>query len=199
MMVSMTIFTVLMVAGMGALLSALQQNKASQNMQTAMNNINFIMEDMSRNIRLGSNFHCQTGGETDFLPSSSTVYPWNCYETSAGGSGNSYKLTFNDTNNTPISYVFSYTGDPDHPNAYQIYKDKYTTDGTNVIASSNELTPSSVVIDLSRSGFTVRGAQNGDGQPLVTIRISGSVSYHGIKSTFSVENSVSPRALDPNN
>ena len=184
-MVSMTIFTVLITAGMGAILQAMQQHKAAENMRTAMDNLNFVMEDMARNVRLGSNFHCQTGAEPTYL-SGSTVAPQNCF-------GTSNQLVFNALDGTPISYTITR---PDVTPANQIVKQTNTASAT---PYSENLTPANIQMDYFRSGFTVRGAESGDGQPSIVIRLAGTVSYEKVVSLFAIETTVSPRSLDANN
>ncbi len=56
--VSLAIFTVVAVVAVGAFLKIIDANKKAQTLQTAMNNINFALESMVREIRVGSNYYC---------------------------------------------------------------------------------------------------------------------------------------------
>lgn len=59
-MVATTIFSIVMVASMGALLSIVGVNRTSQSLQSVMNNLNFALESMSREIRVGSKYDCSS-------------------------------------------------------------------------------------------------------------------------------------------
>jgi len=56
--VSLGIFTAVMFIATGALLSIINVNKKAQAQQSAINNINFALENMARNIRTGSHYIC---------------------------------------------------------------------------------------------------------------------------------------------
>jgi len=57
-MITISIFFIVVVIGMGAVLNANLLHNKSQNMRSIMDNLNFIMEDMSKNIRTGYNYRC---------------------------------------------------------------------------------------------------------------------------------------------
>src|SRR5690349_21503437 len=65
-MISVALFIVITTVGMGALLNGNLLYQKSQDMRAIIDNLNFTMEDMSRNLRTGYNFHCFTG--TDSIP-----------------------------------------------------------------------------------------------------------------------------------
>ncbi len=181
-MVSMTVFTVLVTVGIGAVLNATSQYYTASNMRALMDNLNFVMEDMSRNIRTATAVHCATGvgsyldGATgDFIPQSCATTPTN-------------RITVAAVSGTNITYAISPIGVP-IPN--RVFKIVGETGADQVI------TPPEVIIDPLKSGFTVRGAEEGDGlQPMVTIRLSGTVRYKNIDSPFSIQNSITLRPLD---
>jgi len=58
-MVSVAIFVILMVMGIEAVLNANLSHQETQGLRTIIDNLNFVMEDMSRNIRLGNSYHCE--------------------------------------------------------------------------------------------------------------------------------------------
>ena len=62
-MVSLTVFTVVMVISMGSILSVLDDNHKSQTMRAVMDNLNFTLEGMTRTIRFGENYHCGSSGD----------------------------------------------------------------------------------------------------------------------------------------
>lgn len=65
MMVSAALFAIVMLIGVGALLSLVDANRKSQALNSVMNNLNFAVESMSRNLRVGINYNCgsATGGD----------------------------------------------------------------------------------------------------------------------------------------
>jgi hypothetical protein len=75
-MVSVTIFSIVMVISMGALLSISGSDKKAESIKTVMNNLGFALDSMSRSIRTGTLYHCGSGSsdctngsaEIDFLP-----------------------------------------------------------------------------------------------------------------------------------
>ncbi len=64
-MVSVTIFSIVMVVAMGALLSVSAADKKAETLKTVMNNLNFAIESMSRTIRTGTTYDCGQGTNTD--------------------------------------------------------------------------------------------------------------------------------------
>lgn len=63
-MVSVAIFSVVMLIAVGALFSIMDANRKSQALKSSINNLAFALENMSRQIRSGSNYHCGVGALT---------------------------------------------------------------------------------------------------------------------------------------
>ena len=61
MIVSVALFGIVMLVAVGALLSVVAANRQSQAIKTVINNLNFALESMSRNILTGSNYRCPSG------------------------------------------------------------------------------------------------------------------------------------------
>lgn len=59
MIVAIGIFTAVMFIAIGALLSIVGLNKKAQAQQSAINNLNFALENMARSIRTGSSYRCE--------------------------------------------------------------------------------------------------------------------------------------------
>lgn len=57
-MVSLAIFSIVVLVATGALLSIINANKKTQALKAVVNNFNFALENMARNIRVGKNYHC---------------------------------------------------------------------------------------------------------------------------------------------
>lgn len=61
MLVSVSIFSVVIVVAVGALLHLARASDRSHAILTAINNLDFAMEQMSRTMRVGNNFFCSNG------------------------------------------------------------------------------------------------------------------------------------------
>jgi len=60
-MVATTIFTIIMLMGIGSLLVSSNSAKAAQKLRIAVDNVNFAMESMTRDLRTGTYYYCGTG------------------------------------------------------------------------------------------------------------------------------------------
>jgi prepilin-type N-terminal cleavage/methylation domain-containing protein len=180
-MVSMTIFTILITVGIGAVLNATSQYYIAANMRSIMDNLNFVMEDMSRNIRTATAVHC--GGSPGSHIGGSDFIPASCATTPSG------KLVVATISGENITYAITPSSFEASPN--RIFK----TVGD--AGPEQAITPAEITVDFMKSGFTVRGAEPGDGiQPDVTIRLAGTVRYKNIDSPFAIQNSITLRPLD---
>ncbi len=199
-MISVSLFVIITTLGMGTLLNAHAVYKKSQDMRSIIDSLNFVMEDMSRNIRTGYNYRCfygvaaETGIPTTDPEPSSLGAPRNC----ASGWGIAFEYAYGDNTENdvptpdPIDYgdqwIYYISGDG------KLFK---STDGPYVEASFTQLTPDEIFIDPATSFFIVEGAENTDTlQPLVTIRLVGTITYKNVVSPFTLETSVSQRILD---
>jgi prepilin-type N-terminal cleavage/methylation domain-containing protein len=59
-MVSLSVFIIIMTVSLGSILSILEANDKAQTKKTAMDNLNFALESMSRTVRFGTNYYCGT-------------------------------------------------------------------------------------------------------------------------------------------
>ncbi|MBP9711765.1 MAG: hypothetical protein KBD55_01905 [Candidatus Pacebacteria bacterium] len=184
-MISVSLFLVIVTSGMSALVNANVLHRKSQDMRSIIDNLSFILEDMSRNLRTGYNYQCFSSGQS--LTPATLGVARDCadgwavaFESSTGDK---------DTYNDQWSYYFS--GD-DENSFGRIYK---SIDGANTYT---RLTPEEVDIDQI-SGFVVKGAPDSTTdtlQPIINIRIVGTINYRNISSPFSLQTSVSQRVLD---
>ncbi len=62
MIVSLAVFSIVAVVALGALMKIISANRKAQTLQSAMTNMNFVLESMSREMRVGSRYVC-VGGE----------------------------------------------------------------------------------------------------------------------------------------
>jgi prepilin-type N-terminal cleavage/methylation domain-containing protein len=170
MMVSVSIFIVIMTVSMGALLGVYAANRKFEALKTVMDNLNLSVESMSREMRFGTAYHCDTAGG---LTSVST--PQNC------PSGNTAMAFLDEDGTTRIVYEI---------NGTEIDK---STDGglTYVPVTAPEITITSL-------NFYVTGATPSDSfQPKVLIKISGhSGTTADSQTSFTLQTLVSQRSLD---
>lgn len=179
-MISISIFLVVIMYGMGSLLNAHLLHRKSQDVRSILDNLNFVIEDISRSLRTGYNYQCFTS--SDSLSPGALSTPRSC---SLG-----WAIAFETSEGDPDSYndqwVYYISGDG------KIFK---STDGAN---SFIQLTPDEVVIDTI-SSFSVLGAEPPSAntqQPLVLIKLIGSITTRNVITPFSLQTSISQRLLD---
>ncbi len=196
-MIAMTIFTVLVTIGIGSVLSALNQHYVTSNIRSIVDSLNYTVEDMSRNLVTASEIRCVTSsndfpypgyivtGTDTSSPATNDVIPASC--PTAPYSTN--KIIFKSVDGTNVTYVITPPSADNNPNSVlKLIGDTGT---------AQVITPPEVTIDFTKSGFTVIGAESGDGlQPRVTIRLAGTITYKAITSPFSIETTVTSRQLD---
>ncbi len=62
MMTAVAIFALIMTISMGSILGIFDANRKSQSLKTIIDNLNFTLDTMSREIRFGKNYHCENVG-----------------------------------------------------------------------------------------------------------------------------------------
>ena len=190
-MISVSLFLVIVTISVGALLNANLVHRKSQDMRSILDNLSFVMEDISRNLRTGYNYHCFRGG--DFIPvfTSPLVSSPNSCGDDQGGWAVAFEFPNGSTTNHDDQgvYVIDSTG--------KILK---STQGPYSSSNFIQLTPDEIVIDPSASGFSVLGAESSlffdEQQPLINIRLVGKIVYKNIDTPFSIQTSMSQRLVD---
>lgn len=166
-MVSLSVFIIIMTVSLGAILSILDANDKAQTRKTSMDNLNYALESMSRTIRFGTNFYCGT----------TSTNPPPANDCASGAA--SFSVRSSDGN----LVVYSLSNG-------QIMK-SVNGGATNALTSS-EITISRVMFYV----FNSTGWPD-QGQPRVLISISGTVGNKvSTQSTFNLETTVSQRKLD---
>ena len=182
-MIAISLFLVVVMIGINSLLNASVIHQKSQDLRSIVDNLNFIMEDMSKNIRTGYNYYCITGGDTlsNVATTKSGSSCWGIAFESATGSTS-------DANDQWVYYI----------SGGKIFK---STQGPYVASAFVQLTPDEVVLESSPTiaGFSVLGAEPppaNSQQPFVIIRLVGKITYKNIVSPFSIQTSASQRLVD---
>ncbi|OGI85720.1 hypothetical protein A3A05_03145 [Candidatus Nomurabacteria bacterium RIFCSPLOWO2_01_FULL_41_12] len=185
-MISVSLFLIIIMAGMGALLNANLLHQKSQNMRSIMDNLSFIMEDISRNLRTGYNYHCFVSG--DVIPGTTSPVvstPKSC----ANGWGIAFESANGVSSNNDDQWIYYID------NTGKIFK---STAGPYAASSFIQLTPDEVVIDQI-SSFAVLGAEEvavDSQQPFIGIRLVGKITFKNVVTPFSLQTSISQRLID---
>ena len=173
MMIAISVFLVVIIYGMQALLNSYNVHKKSQDMRQVIDSLTFTLDEMSKNIRTGYNYHCIEEGNNSPLED-----PLSCRD----GVGIYFKSTKSGNIESNLGYFISDSA---------ILK---IVDPIN--NAPIKLTPDEVKIDISKSGFSVLGAKSPDDgdkqQPFVIIKLTGTIK----DTPFSIQTSVSQRLID---
>lgn len=186
-MIAVSLFIIIVMAGMAALLNANVLHRKSQDMRSIIDNLSFVMEDMSRNIRTGYNYHCLNAKSGSSLTVASVSNPQDCDV----GWGIGFETAEGDVSNHDDQWVY-------YIDSGKIFK---SVDGPSNFSNFVQMTPDEVFIDGTLSEFDVLGSEpplNGDyNQPFVTIKLVGSIKYkEDVVTPFTLQTSVSQRAID---
>lgn len=196
--VSLAVFAIVAVVALGALLKIIDTNKKAQTLQSALTNLSFSLESMSRQLRVGSVYDCEPDGTVTLIPID-TVTPKSC------PIGNGQMIIFQSsqilttgaqTCNPYIAYRFLndsvYSGSP------LLLEEAEQTDCTdNVLGDSKSafapiISPNNVTLSSYELGVTYD--QNTSPFPEAYIRLSG---YAGVrekdKTYFDLQTAVSAR------
>lgn len=184
-MISIGLFSVIMIVGITAILGVNNTYRKSRTMRSAIDNLSFVMEDMARNIRLGSSYRCLN---------SSNISPIDIEDAldSPGGvscKGIALEPFWNPIRNDPGDQIIYYIDGGEE----SIFKSLEGDLSTSLPMNSADLR-----IDASTSGFTIFGATTDiDGeQPSVLIILNGTVDVGGNSTAFNLQTTVSQRLLD---
>lgn len=184
-MISISLFMVIILAGMSALLNASAVHQKSQDVRSIIDSLSFIMEDISRNIRTGYGYRCFVTGDT--IPSITSALmsaPKSC----ATGWAIAFESDTGNTENHDDQWVY-------YINNGNIYK---ATAGPYAVENFTQMNPPEVVIE-SASSFSVLGAEAPLGdlqQPLIIIKLSGTITFKNVVTPFILQTSVSQRFID---
>jgi prepilin-type N-terminal cleavage/methylation domain-containing protein len=187
-MISIGLFTVIMIIGITAILGVNNTYRKNRSMRSAVDNMSFIMEDMARNIRLGSRYRClnSTG---DIAPTTleDPLDGLNC-------AGIAFEPFYNPipgeeenlATADQVIYLITQEGD--------IFKG---IEGANFVDTALPMNSIDLKIDTDRSGFTISGTGDTDNeQPAVLMRIAGTASTGRNSTDFNLQTTVTQRLLD---
>lgn len=175
-MVSISIFTIIMVTGVGALLSITRSYQVAKEESATLNAVHFALDSMVRDIRIGSSYYAD---EYAPLEGYTDEYQY--------GDDESYELTFRGINERGVIY---YKFDPSSEGSY-LTRTQYVDGETNTASMLTDFEG----IELENALFRVVGSDPNDTiQPSVFIYLRGVDEESG--SDFVLQTLVSQRNPD---
>ena len=178
--VAFGMFSVIMVIAVGSLLSLIEANHKAQAQKTVVNNLHFALENMSRNIRTGSNYHCGDESVT------SVTIPQDCQTTPAT------QLVFKERDGGYVLYTLE-------NETIKRSKNQSAID----LLLQEKIPITAPEIQVEHLNFYVDGADNtldsgsNKKQPRVLIVLKGSMQGKSkVISRFDIQTLVSQRGLD---
>ncbi len=175
-LVAITIFAIVMMIAVAALLALVDGSRKAQALESVMNNLNFALENMTRSIRVGTLYHCQTTN----TPSSNLQTPQDC---TTGGVLLAFEGATGDTTTNSDQIIYRLNG---------AQLERSTDGGGTFIAIT------APEVNIQSFAFYVSGTTRGDGQQprvLMTIRGIAGVSPK-VQTPFYLESMASQRLLD---
>lgn len=181
-MVSTTIFSIIMIVAIGSLVTTLGIAKNYRALNFAMDNVNFAMESITRSIRMGTNYYCVKEGD-----SINMVNNDNATQDCQIAVNQAERGTF-------IAFI---PQDYDGTNRVG-YKLARKNDGINyTIERCDGNTCISIVssdVNIEKLNFIVKGSNPDDGiQASVYILIRGNIVIRGVKNSFAIQTMASQR------
>ena len=187
-MIAISLLLVVTITGMGALLNANLIHEKSESTREVMDSLSFIVEDISKNLRTGTNYHCINDGNF-------TVNNLIISKSCASGGGIAFENGLGNPSITTDQWIYKIES-VDGIQPYNIFK------SVDSGATWVQLNPTEVEIDPT-SSFVVTGAEapNSDGsgdhkQPFVTIKLIGKIRFKNTVTPFTIQTSVSQRSID---
>lgn len=172
-MVSVALFSIVMLVGMSALFTLVSENRRAQALNSVITDLNFSLESMSRTIRTGHAYGCNFSVGTD-CPS--------------GGTGLQLNTVINNEEYR-VLYRFRESAGRGFIERQLIPLAGGSSLGWIEITSSN--------VDIENFRFFVFGAQRGDPyQPRVMMSLSGTAQSTEETSDFSIQTTVTQRVID---
>jgi prepilin-type N-terminal cleavage/methylation domain-containing protein len=186
MLVSVAVFSIVMVVALGALLALSEANRKAELFSEATNNLNSAIDSMTRTIRTGSNYHCGTGAVNQtqdcqsssqdqfaFLPNGATLAT------------------------QVVVYKRSSTGCPGDVAGCILRSQDGGVNFYSITSADVTITSLKFYVIGAPVGIQTFGSLNLSVQPKVVILISGYVTTKsGFKSNFKMQTSVTQRLYD---
>lgn len=173
MMVAIAVFSVVMVTAIGALINVIDANSKARALKTAINNVSFALEAISKDMRMGTEYACGSDGNTsrgDCTDGVDTI---------------SFRSSKVDANY--IYYKYSRVD-----NIGRI--ESCLSDSGTGLCLSGYSPLTSAEVNLTSVKFYILGANDNTKQPRLILTLSGEAgAKEKIKTTFDLQTGVSQR------
>ncbi|MFT7557459.1 MAG: prepilin-type N-terminal cleavage/methylation domain-containing protein [Planctomycetota bacterium] len=189
-MVSVTIFLLIVTTGLGAVLTGVDGYRKTVAQSESIDTVSFIMETMSRRIRTGHSYTCDLNfPDTNCSDTDGSYSPPNpnlCDEQNNEANG-SDDLFFIDQDGDSVAYSM----EEDSQGRYYVQR-KVNNDDPEILTS-----PEDITFEADGLRFWVAGAGSNNGcQPIVVIRLRGVTTDVRQQASFSVQTTITQRRLD---
>ena len=176
-LVSVSIFAIVMLIATGAVFSIVEANKKTHSLKSVMTNLNFALESIARDMRVGFSYTCNGGADCQ-----------------AGG------IVFNYKANRSVDGDASYDStDVNDRIEYSIVNERLMKRvyGTGPTATLGAVPITAEEIHILSMKFYLIGSAAADGkQPKVLITIEGYAGTGQTRSDFNIQTTVSQRSID---
>jgi prepilin-type N-terminal cleavage/methylation domain-containing protein len=176
-LVSVSIFAIVMLIATGAVFSIVEANKKTHSLKSVMTNLNFALESMARDMRVGFGYTCNGSSE---CAAGGTIFNYKANRSVDGDSSyDSQDL------NDRIEYTLA---------SERLTKRVY---GSGPIATLGAVPITASEIHILSMRFYLIGGSSSDGkQPKVLITIEGYAGVGQTRSDFNIQTTVSQRSID---
>ncbi len=190
--VSLAIFSIVATVALGALVRIVSANKKAQTLQSAITNLNFALDSISREMRVGLAYHCQYSGN---VSPSDLESPTGCLP-DEGNTVIAFKSAHIMPDSDPacrLIYAYRFEPNGDTPETWNLKKATQTDCESNQVLGSSQAPFVEVLSpDVKITNFAI--GVSGDTFPLAHIFLSGYVGVRERERTyFSVQTAASAR------
>lgn len=190
MLVAIAVFMIVMTVAVGSLVSIIDSNRKAQAIKNVVNNINFALESISKDMRVGTDYMCHTMNGYEKTDE-------NC---SVGTDGVKYKKNANET----VHYRFFPGASGEEGNIKKCSKiGSGNYDATCGDGDWSSLTAPTYNVEIKNMIFYVLGTGTKEKaiaekkHPRVIITIEGTAGVkENVKTTFNIQTTVSQRARE---
>ena len=189
-LVSLAIFSIVVIAALGAMLSIADANRRVQKTRAILDNLSLSIESMARNLRLGSNYHCEKiSGNSIPTTGLDTATAASCDANSGWGDFMAFEDQYGDAASSTDQAIYYLDQNPANSTNGAIMYKKYDG-GVAIPLTSPELRVGSL-----RFYTTGQGAGQ---QPKIIITISGTSTIGKSQEPveINIQTTVSQRPLN---
>lgn len=189
MMVAVALFTMVAMVSISTLVSINDANKKAQTIRAIMDNLNFSIENIARNLRIGASYHC----DYQDLSTAPIYSPNDCTNNQIGAESIAFEAyDGSSSNNDQVVFLF------DSANGQILKSIRSGVQDSFLPITPHDYSSSFQPLTVDYLRFFVTGTAAGDGkQPRVVILVGGTARYNNnIETKFQIQTSVSQRKLD---